>query len=149
MKTKDLNFQEAMEAISCNLFVTLPEWDGYWFKNQLTGIINVMLSNGNIVDTPYDDYRERKDWYVTDGSRDFGGAIRALKGGKKVVRKGWNGKNMWLSYLNPYLNDQFTLHEKEIEGTFAPYIGMKTADNQYVPWLASQTDMLATDWFIL
>lgn len=79
----------------------------------------------------------------------FGLAIEALKLGKKVFRSGWNGKGMWLSYLDPYNNEQFDLFEKEIEGTFIPYIGMKTADNKYVPWLASQTDMLAEDWMIV
>lgn len=83
-------------------------------------------------------------------STDFGGALTALKSGKKVCRAGWNGKGMWLSYLDPYHNTQFTLTEKpEAEGTFSPYIGMKTADNKYVPWLASQTDLLADDWHVL
>lgn len=79
----------------------------------------------------------------------FGLAIEAVKLGKKVARSGWNGKGMWLSYCDPYFNSQFTLIEKDIEGTFAPYIGMKTVDNKYVPWLASQTDVLAEDWLIL
>lgn len=79
----------------------------------------------------------------------FGLAIEALKQGKRVARKGWNGKGMWLRYVNPYNNDQFTLEEKEIDGTFLPWIGMKTADNGFVPWLASQTDMLAEDWEVV
>jgi len=87
----------------------------------------------------------------------FGQAIEALKTSLndktaptvRVAREGWNGKGMWLSCVDPYNNKQFSLTEKEIEGTFAPYIGMKTADNKYVPWLASQTDMLAEDWQIV
>ncbi len=79
----------------------------------------------------------------------FGHAIEAMKQGKKVARAGWNGKGMHISYCDPYNNKQFDLVEKEIEGTFAPYIGMKTVDNKYVPWLASQTDMLAEDWQII
>lgn len=90
-----------------------------------------------------------EDAYRKTNGMTFGLAIEALKEGKKVARDGWNGKNMWLSYLDPYNNKQFTLHEKDIEGTFSPYIGMKTADNKYVPWLASQTDILAEDWVIL
>jgi len=92
----------------------------------------------------------------TDGMT-FGLAIEALKlSGNdktiptvKVARKGWNGKGMWISFVDPYNNKQFTLEEKEIEGTFLPYIGMKTADGKYVPWLASQTDILAEDWTIV
>lgn len=81
-------------------------------------------------------------------SMTFGSAIHYLKEGHKVQRVGWNGKGMWLKFIDPYNNTEFTLHEKtEMEvGTFAPYIGMNTADNQFVPWLASQTDMLAEDW---
>lgn len=79
----------------------------------------------------------------------FEDALKNIKSGNKVARKGWNGKGMWLSYLDPYYNNQFDLVEKEIEGTFAPYIGMKTADNKYVPWSASQTDILAEDWGVL
>jgi hypothetical protein len=79
----------------------------------------------------------------------FGQAIEALKEGKKVAREGWNGKGMFLSYVNPYDNTQFDLREKETYGMFAHFIGMKTADNMFVPWLASQTDVLAEDWAIV
>jgi hypothetical protein len=61
---------------------------------------------------------------------DFGEAIRKLKAGGRVVRKGWNGKGMWLGLALCSL----------------PFIFMKTADTHFVPWLASQTDMLAEDW---
>lgn len=72
-------------------------------------------------------------------SIDFGGAIRAMKEGARVARAGWNGKGMWLNLQVPDANSKMTL----------PYIYMKTADDQQVPWLASQTDMLAEDWCIL
>jgi hypothetical protein len=70
---------------------------------------------------------------------DFGAAIRALKEGKKVTRKGWNGKGMYLELQSPSELSKMTL----------PYIYMKTADNHLVPWLASQTDVLAEDWEVL
>lgn len=80
----------------------------------------------------------------------FGLAVEAAKNGKKVARAGWNGKGMFLIYIFPYINDQYTVIEKDgIVGTLAPYIAMKTADNQLVPWLASQTDILANDWHII
>lgn len=69
----------------------------------------------------------------------FGEAITALKQGKKVCRRGWNGKGMWLNLQVPDEHSKMTL----------PYIYMKTADNNLVPWLASQTDMLAEDWEIV
>jgi hypothetical protein len=67
---------------------------------------------------------------------DFGSAIDALKKGHKVARLGWNGKNMWLELQRPDAHSKMTL----------PYIFMKTADDNLVPWLASQTDILSEDW---
>lgn len=66
----------------------------------------------------------------------FGQAIEALKERKRVARQGWNGKNMWLELQVPDRNSKMTL----------PYIFMFTADQNRVPWLASQTDMLSEDW---
>lgn len=66
----------------------------------------------------------------------FGEAIEALKGGSHVSRSGWNGKGMWLALQRPDANSKMTL----------PYIYMSTVTGDLVPWLASQTDMLADDW---
>lgn len=70
---------------------------------------------------------------------DFGDALYALKNGKKVAREGWNGKGMWLDLQVPDEHSKMTL----------PYIYMKTACGNQVPWLASQTDMLSDDWVIV
>jgi hypothetical protein len=70
---------------------------------------------------------------------DFGEAIRALKQGRRVARKGWNGKGMWIELQVPDALSKMTL----------PYIFMKTVTDDFVPWLASQTDMLAEDWEVL
>ena len=47
------------------------------------------------------------------------------------------------------MNRQFQITETDPAGTFIPWIGMKTADNAFVPWLASQTDMLSEDWIFV
>lgn len=81
----------------------------------------------------------------------FGWAIDRLKDGAKVARKGWNGKSMFLFLV---AGSQFKVNRAPLlgiypEGTeinYCPHIDMKTADNKIVPWLASQTDMLAEDW---
>lgn len=70
---------------------------------------------------------------------DFGSAIKSLKEGKRVLRKGWNGKGMWLALQVPDAHSKMSL----------PYIYMKTADDKLVPWLASQTDVLCEDWEVL
>lgn len=70
------------------------------------------------------------------GVRDFGWALMELRAGKKVTRPGWNGKGMWLALQVPDANSKMSL----------PYIYLKTVDDKLVPWLPSQTDVLATDW---
>lgn len=84
----------------------------------------------------------------------FGDALDALKAGQRVAREGWNGKGMFL-YLVP--GSKFTVNRAPLlgiypEGTeidYCPHIDMKTADGKCVPWLASQTDMLANDWEVV
>ena len=66
----------------------------------------------------------------------FGEAVEQLKLGNKVAREGWNGKGMFLELQKPDKNSKMTL----------PYIWMWTACKNRVPWLASQTDILADDW---
>lgn len=74
-----------------------------------------------------------------DDGFSFGMAIEFLKGGWKVARSGWNGKGMWLELQVPDRNSKMTL----------PYIYMSTVAGDLVPWLASQTDILATDWRVV
>lgn len=85
-----------------------------------------------------------------DRGFDFGTATAMMKRGHRVHRAGWNGKGMWLRYVDLYNDREFSLRENSnARGTWLPFIAMKTADNGLVPWLASQTDMLATDWFAI
>lgn len=82
---------------------------------------------------------------------DFGEAIRALKDGKRVARAGWNGKGMWLGLVRgdgqpPEACSWSFTNGKWDNYSLASFIAMKTADDGFVPWLASQTDMLAEDW---
>lgn len=79
----------------------------------------------------------------------FGQALEALKQGKKVSRSGWNGKGMWLVLVPAEhwgMNSAVPFDWGAESNSLLPWIGMKTADNKFVPWLASQTDILAEDW---
>lgn len=69
----------------------------------------------------------------------FGEILKFLWVGRRVCRTGWNGKNMWIELQIPDEHSKMTL----------PYIYMYTADKNLVPWLASQTDILANDWEVL
>ena len=90
---------------------------------------------------------------------DFGQAIASLKLGKKVARKGWNGKGMYLwlktgtTIKAEWCKDPMLLSVCESNGGSVeglPTICMKTADNKVLTgWLASQTDMLANDWALV
>lgn len=77
----------------------------------------------------------------------FGHAIEAAKKGMKIARAGWNGKGMWLFFVPD--NGWNLLFGNTTDYKNNPFIAMKTADDKYVPWLASQTDILADDWFIV
>lgn len=82
---------------------------------------------------------------------DFGAALAALKTGRRVARAGWNGKGMFL-FLVP--GSRFVVNRPPLlgiypEGTTIDYhahVDKKTAQGDVVPWLCSQTDMLADDW---
>jgi hypothetical protein len=81
----------------------------------------------------------------------FGQAIEALKSGNKVARNGWNGKNMFLYYVPankyPYSTEiGKSIADEQGKVEYGAYIAMKTAQGNVVPWLASQTDVLAEDW---
>jgi len=84
----------------------------------------------------------------------FGDAVHLLKLGKKVARAGWNGKGMFLFLV---AGSTFQVNRPPLlgiypEGTtvnYCPHIDMKTADGKIVPWLASQTDVLAEDWQVI
>ena len=84
----------------------------------------------------------------------FGEAIELLKQGKKVARSGWNGKGMFVflvpgSVFKVNRAPLLGIYPEGTEITYHAHIDMKTADNQIVPWLASQTDVLAEDWVVL
>jgi len=79
----------------------------------------------------------------------FGDALIAVKADRKIARSGWNGKNMWIGLKRPFT------YPAEGEPTH-PYLYIEYPkghpaypNGSLVPWLASQTDILAEDWSIL
>ncbi len=81
----------------------------------------------------------------------FEKALSLLKEGKTVHRTGWNGKGMYL-YLVPGSTFRTNrpplthLVGEDVPVFYRPHIDMRTADGQFVPWVASQSDLLADDW---
>lgn len=72
----------------------------------------------------------------TASATDFGWALDQLRKGFRVFRNNWNGPGQYLELQKPVENSKMTL----------PYIYICTVQGDLVPWLASQTDMLAWDW---
>lgn len=122
--------------------------------HQLTANEIKTLANGGSLCNCCELVQVGGDCPIEEGDEcDFGSAIYLLKSGKKVMRKGWNGKAMFLYYVPaasyPMQRNSLETMAGEFEGDLVPYgayIAMKTAQNNVVPWLASQTDVLATDW---
>ena len=87
----------------------------------------------------------------------FSVALTHVKGGQRVYRHGWNGKGMFI-HLVPARTIQAGNNaaykadggsNKMAELTFLAFINLRTVTGAYVPWLASQTDILAEDWDIM
>ena len=86
---------------------------------------------------------------------DFSTALLACKSGAKITRTGWNGPGQWVA-----LSPGFTLTADRVfspaikehigsgHGVFASYLMIHNAQGVFVPWLASQGDLLADDWEI-
>lgn len=81
----------------------------------------------------------------------FSDALNAIKDGKLMQREGWNGKGMFV-FLVP--GSKFKVSRPPLLGIYPvgeeinyhSHVDMRTADGKIVPWLCSQTDMLADDW---
>lgn len=84
----------------------------------------------------------------------FSAALEEIKDGKRVRRRGWNGKGMFIFLVN---GSNFVVNREPLlsilgegtEVTYRPHIDMRDAEGKIVPWLASQTDILADDWEII
>ncbi|MFZ3014856.1 MAG: DUF2829 domain-containing protein [Nitrospira sp.] len=86
---------------------------------------------------------------VPDGN--IGWAVEQMRQGMKVRRTGWNGKGMFLFLVE---GSTFQVNRPPLLGIYPAgttinyhaHVDMKTATGEIVPWLCSQTDLLATDW---
>lgn len=154
-------FKEVLEVMKKGAKVKLPSWGGYWYWDDDKKTIIMHTRDGEELDIRQTDRPEytfsnvaSDEWQVADEKNcpelggvatfSFGDAIKYIKRGLKVSRKGWNGKGMYL-----FLADGEDLTSCLSEGDFecASSVCMKTAQNTIcVGWLASQADMLSEDW---
>lgn len=156
-----MKFKEAFEEMKSGIPVKLPSWAGYWWWDEESQTILMYTKDGGCLDireTQNVEYTLKNilsdEWVYADSLNcpilggeatfSFGEAIKYLKRGLKVARKGWNGKGMYL-----FLADGEDLTSCISSGDFkcTSSVCMKTAQNNIcVGWLASQADMLAEDW---
>lgn len=167
-----MKFTEALKHMKTGEKVKLPSWGGYWYLDSEKETIMMHTKDGEELDI-----RETQrifytllnvcsdEWVFADENNcpelggeatfSFGEAIKYLKRGLKVARKGWNGKGMYLflGYDIELTTDadlgEYTKEKPDgsYEADVCDSVCMRTADKSIVVgWLASQTDMLADDW---
>lgn len=84
---------------------------------------------------------------------EIGNAVASAKIGRRIARAGWNGKGMWLYYVPaasyPAQTEVAKAAYPDGMVPYRDYMAMRCVDGQVVPWLCSQSDLLANDWYEL
>ena len=166
-----MNFVEALKAMKNGAKVKLPSWGGYWCWDveKETVMIHCRPQDsdhqGEILDireTQRVEYTlsnvASEDWVIADEENcpvlggealcGFGDAIKYIKRGLKVKRKGWNGKNQYIQLATGISYKSATGEivncEHDAIGNMA--VAFVGTSGVQLGWLASQADMLAEDW---
>jgi hypothetical protein len=129
-----------------------PTEAGYLVEYTDGGKPNVEGFSGYVSWSPADVFE--RTYRTVEANMSFSDALVALKLGNRIHRAGWNGKGMFLYLVpaNSYPAQTGAAKAYWGEDALVPYgayIAMKTAQENVVPWLASQTDVLAEDWEIV
>lgn len=165
-----MNFAEAFKAMKAGAKVKLPSWGGYWYwePQKETIMMRCRAKDGDqgelldIRETQRVEYTvmnmQSDEWVIADSDNcpvlggvstfSFGEAIKYMKRGYKVSRKGWNGKKQ---YIQLAIGISYKTVEGEIVNCEHEAIGNKAiafvgTSGVQMGWLASQSDMLAEDW---
>ena len=97
------------------------------------------MNNTDTIDPNYEEFERDAILRGDIVTIDFSTALALLKGGQCVSRLNWNGPGQWLHLQVPDWDSKMTL----------PYIYINTVSGDKVPWLASQTDLLSNDWYVV
>ena len=160
-----MEFKKALELMKQGMKMKLPSWGGYWFYDNEKETIIMHTKEGEELDIRETDRVEyttlnicSNDWVIADknncpqlgGVATFGfdEAIKYLKRGLKVKRKGWNGKEQ---YIELATNVSFKTPNDEVINVDHVDMGNKAiafhgTSGVQLGWLASQSDMLSEDW---
>ena len=160
-----MEFKKAFEEMKEGAKIKLPSWGGYWYWDADKETIIMHTKDGDELDiraTKMVEYTVLNicsdEWQLADEKNcpQLGGeimfnvseAIKYLKRGFKVARKGWNGKNQYIelasciSYINT-ADDVINVEHNDIGNKAIAFVGTSGVQ---MGWLASQADMLAEDW---
>ena len=160
-----MKFKKALELMKQGMKMKLPSWGGYWFYDNEKEAIIMHTKEGKELDIRETERVEytalnicSNDWVIADknncpelgGEATFGfdEAIKYLKRGMKVKRKGWNGKDQ---YIELATNVSFKTPNDEVINVDHVDMGNKAisfhgTSGVQLGWLASQSDMLSEDW---
>ena len=160
-----MKFEKALTAMKSGAKVKLPSWGGYWYWDPKQKTIIIHTKDGKELDireTELVDYTAlniaSEDWIIAfpnncpelggEATFSFGEAIKYLKRGMKVARKGWNGKKQYIQLATGIsyrtADDKIVNCNHEAIGNMA--IAFVGTSGVQMGWLASQADMLAEDW---
>ena len=80
----------------------------------------------------------------------FGEAIEKAKEGERIAREGWNGKNQYIELATciSYKNSRGEIVNCDHEAIGNKAFAFVGTSGVQMGWLASQADMLATDWVV-
>ena len=165
-----MNFREIFKVMKQGAKVKLPSWGGYWYWDPEKETIMIQCRPQDGVQGELLDIRETQcveyttmnllsdDWIIAtetncpalggEATFGFGDAIRYLKRGLKVARKGWNGKKQYIQLASGI---SYTTADGQIVNCEHDAIGNQAiafigTSGVQMGWLASQADMLADDW---
>lgn len=147
------DFDGALRLMKKGCKVKLPSWGGYWYWDSNKKTIIMHTKDNKELDIRETDRVEyttlnilSDEWIVADETNcpelggvaefSFSDALKYLKRGLKVARKGWHKNSMYLTMQFPDENSKMT----------NPYIYINVSDNYRIPWTASQADMFEEDW---
>lgn len=160
-----MKFEKALTAMKSGAKVKLPSWGGYWYWDPKQKTIIMHTKDGKELDirsTELVDYTAlniaSEDWIIAfpnncpelggEATFSFGDAIKYLKRGMKVARKGWNGKKQYIQLATGIsyrtADGKIVNCNHEAIGNMA--IAFVGTSGVQMGWLASQADMLAEDW---
>lgn len=158
-----MNFKEAFATMKNGGKVKLPSWGGYWAWENETIMMHTKDGESiNLLDTQRPQYTFENlasdEFVVADNSNSpalggvatfsFSDAIKYLKRGLKVARKGWNGKKQYIELAKDisYQNADECIVNCNHESIGNMAIAFVGTSGVQMGWLASQADMLADDW---